>query len=484
MREIKVFNTMTREKEIFKPVKEGEASIYVCGVTPYNHPHIGNARPFVTWDVIRRYLASIGYRVRYVQNFTDVDDKIINTSNGEGVAWSAIANRYIDSYFEVMDALHVKRADIYPRVSEHIPEIIAMIEKLIANGYAYELDGDVYYSVEKFKNYGALSGRTLDDMEAGARVDVDDRKHNPMDFALWKSAKPGEPYWESPWGNGRPGWHIECSTMSQKYLGEEFDFHGGGSDLIFPHHENEIAQSEGCTGHHPSVRYWLHNGFITINQEKMSKSLNNFFLVKDILEQYSADALRYFLLSTHYRSPLDFSDERLNEANKSLERMTTAIENLLYLEGCESGECDAAAKELLDKARAYDKEFDEAMADDFNTALAQSPLFGLAKEINIYYQTVVNANGKVCQEAVKEVKEIFHNMTEILGILDDAWNGKKAGADAEEYDKLMQVILNVRQTCREKKLWDVADAIRDELGTLGIVIEDSPQGARWKKREL
>lgn len=371
--------------------------MYVCGVTPYNHPHIGNARPFVTWDVIRRYMKHVGYKVTYVQNFTDVDDKIINTSNGEGVSWDTIANRYIDSYFEVMDALGVQRADIYPRVSTHIDDIIAMIQTLIDKGYAYELDGDVYYSVEKFEHYGELSGRTLDDMEAGARIEVDGRKKNPMDFALWKAAKPGEPYWESPWGNGRPGWHIECSAMSQKYLGTEFDFHGGGSDLIFPHHENEIAQSEGCSGQHPAVRYWLHNGFITINSEKMSKSLNNFFLVKDILEQYSPDALRYFLLSTHYRSPLDFSDERLEEANKSLERLSTAIENLLYLEKCEPGSCDEAQR-LLEKAKAYEEEFEDAMSDDFNTALATSSMFGLAKEINIYYQAVTSREGVVCQE--------------------------------------------------------------------------------------
>ena len=406
MREITVYNTMTRQKEVFNPVTPGEAKMYVCGVTPYNHPHIGNARPFVTWDVIRRYMKHVGYKVTYVQNFTDVDDKIINTSNGEGVSWDTIANRYIDSYFEVMDALGVQRADIYPRVSTHIDDIIAMIQTLIDKGYAYELDGDVYYSVEKFEHYGELSGRTLDDMEAGARIEVDGRKKNPMDFALWKAAKPGEPYWESPWGNGRPGWHIECSAMSQKYLGTEFDFHGGGSDLIFPHHENEIAQSEGCSGQHPAVRYWLHNGFITINSEKMSKSLNNFFLVKDILEQYSPDALRYFLLSTHYRSPLDFSDERLEEANKSLERLSTAIENLLYLEKCEPGSCDEAQR-LLEKAKAYEEEFEDAMSDDFNTALATSSMFGLAKEINIYYQAVTSREGVVCQEAIAEVKRIY-----------------------------------------------------------------------------
>lgn len=482
MREITVYNTMTRQKEVFNPVTPGEAKMYVCGVTPYNHPHIGNARPFVTWDVIRRYMKHVGYKVTYVQNFTDVDDKIINTSNGEGVSWDTIANRYIDSYFEVMDALGVQRADIYPRVSTHIEDIIAMISTLIEKGYAYELDGDVYYSVDKFEHYGELSGRTLDDMEAGARIEVDGRKKNPMDFALWKSAKPGEPYWESPWGNGRPGWHIECSAMSQKYLGTEFDFHGGGSDLIFPHHENEIAQSEGCSGQHPSVRYWLHNGFITINSEKMSKSLNNFFLVKDILEQYSPDALRYFLLSTHYRSPLDFSDERLEEANKSLERLSTAIENLLYLEKCEPGSCDEAQR-LLEKAKAYEEEFEDAMSDDFNTALATSSMFGLAKEINIYYQAVTSREGVVCQEAIAEVKRIFKFMTDVIGVLEEAWEGN-TGANAAEYEELMQVILSVRQACREQKQWALADCIRDRLAEIGITIEDSPQGARWKKREV
>ncbi len=482
MREITVYNTMTRQKEVFNPVTAGEAKIYVCGVTPYNHPHIGNARPFVTWDVIRRYLIHVGYKVTYVQNFTDVDDKIINTSNGEGVTWDVIANRYIDGYFEVMDKLGVQHADVYPRVSNHIEDIVAMISQLIKNGYAYELDGDVYYSVEKFEHYGELSGRMLDDMEAGARIEVDSRKQNPMDFALWKAAKPGEPFWESPWGNGRPGWHIECSAMSNKYLGEEFDFHGGGSDLIFPHHENEIAQSEGCTHHHPSVRYWLHNGFITINQEKMSKSLNNFFLVKDILEQYSSDVLRYFLLSTHYRSPLDFSDERLDEAIKSLERLSIAIENVLYLEKCTPGTCEEAQR-LMERAKVYEDEFEEAMSDDFNTSLAMASLFGLAKEINIYYQAIVSRDGSVCLDAIKEVKRIFKTMTTIIGILEKAWEGQ-SGANAAEYDELMQVLIEVRQECRDQKQWALADTIRDRLNDIGITIEDSPQGARWKKREI
>ena len=482
MRELTVFNTMTREKSVFQPVKEGEVSIYVCGVTPYNHPHIGNARPFVTWDTIRRYLSHVGYKVTYIQNFTDVDDKIINTSNGEGVAWNVISDRYIDAYYDVMDALHVRRADVYPRVSTHMEEIIAMISTLIDNGYAYAVDGDVYYRVEKFEHYGKLSGRTLDDMEAGARVDVDDRKENPMDFALWKAAKPGEPFWESPWGQGRPGWHIECSAMSQKYLGEEFDFHGGGSDLIFPHHENEIAQSEGCSEHHPAVRYWVHNGFITINQEKMSKSLNNFFLVKDILEQYSADALRFFLLSTHYRSPLDFSDERLDEATKAIERFQTVINNLLYLESRPAGSCETEASELLTSARNYLEEFEAAMSDDFNTALATAPIYGLAKEINIYYQSVQSCDVTVCHSTIGEVKEIFKLMLDILGLLEDGWKGQESST--EEYNQLMEVILNIRQCAREQKQWGIADSIRDELANIGIVIEDSPQGARWKKREL
>ena len=481
MREIKVFNTMTRSKETFVPVTPGEVKMYVCGVTPYNHPHIGNARPFVTWDVVCRFLRHTGYRVNLVQNFTDVDDKIINSSNGEGIAWNVLADRYIDAYFEVMDALHVQRADIYPRVSDHIEDIIAMISTLIEKGHAYELDGDVYYKVESFERYGALSGRTLEDMEAGARVEVDDRKENPMDFALWKRVKPEEPSWPSPWGDGRPGWHIECSAMSQRYLGEEFDFHGGGSDLIFPHHENEIAQSEGCTGHHPAVRYWLHNGFVTINQEKMSKSLNNFFLVRDILAEYSPDALRYFLLSTHYRSPLDFSDERLDEANRSLERISTAIENLLYLEKFEEGICDEATAALLKNAEALQEEYESAMCDDFNTALAGSAIFGLAKEINIYYQTVQNGNGTVCRETLGKIKDIFKFMTDVLGILEDVWNGSPDAAGAAEFDALMQVIIEVRREIREAKNWAAADSIRNRLAEIGIVIEDSPQGTRWKR---
>ena len=366
---IKVYNTLTKQKEEFVPIHPGKANIYVCGVTPYNHPHVGNARPFVTWDVIRRFLEHEGYDVTHVQNFTDVDDKIINTANKEGVQWYDICNRYIDSYFEVMDKLNVRRAHVYPRVSEHIDDIIKTVQCLIDNGYGYVVDGDVFYSVEKFKYYGQLSGRNIEDMMAGARVDVDDRKHNPMDFALWKSAKPGEPAWESPWGPGRPGWQIECSTMSMKYLGETFDFHGGGSDLIFPHHENEIAQSEGCTGIHPFVHYWLHNGFITVNEEKMSKSLGNFFMVIDILEHYDPETLRFFIVSTHYRSPLDFSDARLTEAQKSLARLRQAQETLGELSEMLSAGPTAESLALREKVKELREAFMEAMRDDFNTCL-------------------------------------------------------------------------------------------------------------------
>ena len=401
---INVYNTMTNRKEEFKPVKPGEVSIYCCGVTPYNHPHIGNARPFVTWDVIRRYFAKKGYKVHYIQNFTDVDDKIINAANKEGVTWKDISDRYIKAYFEAMDALNVRRADVYPRVSETIPEIIDMVKTLVDKGYAYPVEnGDVFYSVEKFTPYGRLSGRRLEDMQAGARIDIDTRKHHPMDFALWKAAKPGEPAWDSPWGKGRPGWHIECSAMSLKYLGKTFDMHGGGSDLIFPHHENEIAQSQACLGDdHSFAQYWLHNGFITIHNEKMSKSKNNFFTVKDILKEYPGEVIRFFILQTHYRSPLDFSDERLKEAQTSLQRLATTH---TYAEELakKAGTADTA-KEIAVKAAECRKKFDEAMDDDFNTALAISQMFALSKEINIYYQDVTTGGRPLTRQLCRRCK--------------------------------------------------------------------------------
>lgn len=473
---LKVYNTLTKQKEEFKPLKEEQVSIYVCGVTPYNHPHIGNARPFVTWDVIKRYFTHLGYKVKHIQNFTDVDDKIIRTANQEGVNWSDISTRYINSYFEVMDKLHVKHADTYPKVSQTIPEIIDMISVLIDKGYAYELNGDVYFSVEKFKGYGKLSGRKLEDMMAGARIEVNESKHNPMDFALWKAAKPGEPFWESPWGNGRPGWHIECSTMSLKYLGKTFDFHGGGSDLIFPHHENEIAQSQAyCGDDHSFARYWLHNGFITINQEKMSKSLGNFFTVKEILDKYPAEVLRFFIVSTHYRSPLDFSDARLDEAATSLNRLKNALDNLKELAknttDAESGE------ELIAKAKQCKQNFFEAMDDDFNTALAIANMFDLSKEINIYYNEVTSGKVACSKVAVDTALDVFSEMADIIGILEEDDNS----ADDGLVDNLMNLIIDIRQNARKNKDWATADKIRDELKNIGITLEDSPTGVRWKK---
>ena len=479
---IKVYNTLTKQKEEFVPITPGKANIYVCGVTPYNHPHVGNARPFVTWDVIRRFLEHEGYDVTHVQNFTDVDDKIINTANKEGVQWFDICNRYIDSYFEVMDKLNVRRAHVYPRVSEHINDIIATVQCLIDNGYGYVVDGDVFYSVEKFKYYGQLSGRNLEDMLAGARVDVDDRKRNPMDFALWKSAKPGEPAWDSPWGPGRPGWHIECSTMSMKYLGETFDFHGGGSDLIFPHHENEIAQSEGCTGIHPFVHYWLHNGFITVNEEKMSKSLGNFFMVIDILEHYDPETLRFFIVSTHYRSPLDFSDARLTEAQKSLARLRQAQETLGELSEMMSAGPTADSLALRDKVKELREAFMEAMRDDFNTALAISHMFALAKEINIYHKAVVDAGIKPDGKLVALLNDVLAEMCSIIGVLEKTAAPAAEEAGDSKAAELVEMLIAMRQDARKNKNYALADELRNKLSEIGIVLQDTPQGVKWSKQ--
>ena len=471
-----VYNTMTRKKEEFHPLRAGEVSIYCCGVTPYNDPHIGNARPFVTWDVIRRFLARKGYKVRYIQNFTDVDDKIIGAANREGVTWKEISDRYIAAYFKAMDALNVRRADVFPRVSETMEDIQRMIETLIARGYAYATAaGDVYYRVEAFARYGCLSGRSLDDMEAGARVEVNETKENPMDFALWKAAKPGEPSWESPWGKGRPGWHIECSAMSVKYLGDAFDFHGGGNDLIFPHHENEIAQAEPCIdGDEKFARYWLHNGFITIDNEKMSKSKNNFFTVKDILKEFPGEVIRFFILQTHYRSPLDFSDERLREAQTALDRLRNANAVVAELTQRE-GTADTAA-ELAEQAETFLRDFDAAMDDDFNTALAISQMFGLAKEINRYHQEV--ERGAAYDAAnFGRAAEAYRTMAAIIGIFEQA----ETAADDGLTDALMDLIIGIRQEARAAKNWAVADKIRDGLKEAGVVLEDTPTGVRWKR---
>lgn len=474
MRTIQVYNTLTRKKEVFKPIEDGKVGIYVCGVTPYNDPHIGNARPFVTWDTIRRFFAKCGYEVHYIQNFTDVDDKIIRVSHEQGKTWKEVADHNIDVYFQSMDALNVRRADVYPRVSDTIPEIIEMVQGLVDKGYAYVVDGDVFYSVEKFKGYGKLSGRSLDDMMAGARVEVDERKQNPMDFAVWKSAKPGEPFWESPWGNGRPGWHIECSAMSLKYLGRTFDFHGGGSDLIFPHHENEIAQSQAfCGSEDCFAHYWVHNGFITIHEEKMSKSLGNFFTVADILKKYSGEVLRFFILQTHYRSPLDFSDERLKDAQAGLTRLENARRNAEELSE-KDGAADTA-KALAEAALSAKESFYTAMADDFNTALAVSYLFAVAKDINVYYNEVVNQGTAFDKENFGKAKDAFYDMAEIIGIF-EAKAEEKSDEDAE-----IDALVEERLAARKEKNWARADEIRDLLKARGIVLKDTAEGTRWER---
>ena len=469
---IKVYNTLTKQKEDFVPINEGKANIYVCGVTPYNHPHVGNARPFVTWDVIRRFLEHEGYDVTHVQNFTDIDDKIINTANKEGVQWFDVCNRYIDSYYEVMDKLNVKRAHVYPRVSEHIEDIIQTVQTLIDRGYAYEVEGDVYYSVEKFEHYGELSGRNIEDMMAGARVDVDDRKRNPMDFALWKSAKPGEPAWDSPWGPGRPGWHIECSAMSRKYLGDQFDIHGGGQDLIFPHHENEIAQT-GCVTGKPMANYWLHNGFITINSEKMSKSLGNFFLLREILEKFDSETVRFYLLSVQYRSPLDFDDEKLQVAQKGLERLKNCYAAMMNGLKTASAENTAEGAELLNKVNAIEEAFQDAMNDDFNTALASAALFDMAREINTYLKQDV-----LDKAALEKAADVYTALLNIMGLDFNVENGANDGL----VDDLMNLLIDLRKQARAEKNYAMADQIRNQLNEIGVVLEDTKQGTTWKRK--
>ena len=476
---MKIFNTLSRQKEEFVPLTPNEVKMYACGPTVYNYIHIGNARPICVFDVLRRYFEYRGYKVTFCQNFTDVDDKIIRKANEEGVSSLDVSERFIKEYQIDAKGLNVKEATVHPKVTENIDKIIDIVRTLVEKGYAYPSDGDVYFRAAKFEEYGKLSHMPLEDLEAGARIDVSEQKENPMDFALWKNAKPGEPFWDSPWGKGRPGWHIECSAMSVHYLGKTFDFHGGGSDLIFPHHENEIAQSEGCTGC-KFVNYWLHNGFITINSEKMSKSLNNFFLAKDVLEEYSGDALRYFLLSVQYRNPLDYSRDRLDEAEKNMERLSGVIGRLKELAAKEGAEKTDASRSLEKAAEESLKAFHEAMDDDFNTGLATGAMFDLAKAINIY-GTAVDGGLSVDHEAVEKAHTALKTIMDILGILEEVWE-KTGSSDDKSYNDLMDVILAVRQTARKEKMYKIADEIRDRLDAAGIVIEDTPTGARWKRR--
>ena len=462
---MQVYNTLTNRKEEFVPIEPGKVRMYVCGPTVYNFFHIGNARPFVVFDTLRRYFKYRGYDVKFVQNFTDVDDKIINRAKEEGITAPEVSEKYIKEYFDDAGALNVLKADVHPKVSEHIPEIIDFVQTLIDKGYAYEADGDVYYSTRKFPEYCKLSGQNIDDLESGARIAIGEVKEDPLDFALWKARKEeSEIAWESPWGMGRPGWHIECSTMAKKHLGETIDIHGGGQDLTFPHHENEIAQSEACNGV-PFARYWMHNGYINVDGKKMSKSLNNFFTVRDIREKYSGDVIRFFLLSGHYRSPINFSDLLMEQSKQGYERIATAIETLEFLtaNGTDEAMDDEAAKlASLDKFRDG---FIEAMDDDLNTADAIASIFELVSEINLTVKD--GASKSYAKEALSRIREL----TEVLGLF--------GGKDEEEgLGDDIQALIDERQAARKEKNWARADEIRDQLEAMGITLKDTPQGVQ------
>ena len=483
---LRIYNTLTRRKEPFHPMKEGKVGMYVCGVTAYDFSHIGHARAAVVFDVIFRYLKHKDFEVIYVRNYTDVDDKIINKAQKEGVESKAIAERYIREYDHDMEALKVEMPTFTPRATESIPEMIKLIEKLIANGYGYEVQGDVFFEVGKFKSYGKLSGKDIEQLQSGARVEIDDRKKAPLDFALWKAGKPGEPTWDCPWGKGRPGWHIECSAMSQHFLGETFDIHGGGADLIFPHHENEIAQSEGATGK-PFVRYWIHNGFVNIDQEKMSKSLGNIFTIREILERYHPEAIRLFLLSHHYRSPVDFSDQSLKEAQLSLDRLYSLLKDFKDMKSEEIHSSTPLEEEMGKQIRALPELFEKEMDDDFNTASALGVLHRVTRSLNKMFGEV-KKDGKeklpsaLCEEALKN----FTAMGNILGILtcDPVdYFGQKQEEGMKRITLSEEEILKrieERDVAREKKNWKRADQIREELFNQGIVLEDTPQGTTWK----
>ncbi|SNR72494.1 cysteine--tRNA ligase [Desulfurobacterium atlanticum] len=472
---IKVYNTLTGKKEEFKPLEGKSIKMYVCGPTVYDDAHIGHARSAVVFDVIRRWLEERGYKVTVVRNYTDIDDKIIKRAKERNLTWKEIAERYIKSFEADMKALNVKEPTFKPKVTEHIPDIIKMIEGLIEKGYAYESDGDVYFSVEKFPQYGKLSKRKKEELLAGARILPGEKKKNPLDFALWKKSKEGEPGWDSPWGKGRPGWHIECSAMSMKYLGETMDIHGGGLDLIFPHHENEIAQSESFTGK-PFVKYWLHNGFVMVNSEKMSKSLGNFFTIKEILKEFPPDVLRLFLLLTHYRSPIDFSFERLKESKNALERLKNIILSKQAIEKIPVAE---NSTETINISK-FKEEFEKAMDDDFNTAKAIGVLFELGKEINIRKDKALK-EGKISADEKESLIESISFIEEALKILGFKLSQEKSSGELE--DKLIQLLIDIRQDLRKEKNFKLADKIRDKLKELGITLEDLPTGTVFKKGE-
>ena len=460
-----IYNTMSRRKELLVPLKEGKISMYACGPTVYNFFHIGNARPFIVFDTLRRYLEYRGYQVTFVQNFTDIDDKMIRRANEEGITVKELGDRFIQEYYKDADALGVKRATVNPRATEHIQDIIDLVKTLVEKGHAYPTpNGDVYFSVRSWPGYGKLSGQNIDDLENGARVDPTEEKQDPLDFALWKGQKPGEPAWPSPWGMGRPGWHIECSAMSMAILGQSFDIHGGGQDLIFPHHENEIAQSEAATGK-PFAHYWMHNGFINVDNQKMSKSLGNFFTVRDIAKEYDLDVVRLFMLSVQYRNPINFSRDLIQQAAVALQRLRTALDRLK--EAPVASEPAADEQAFVDTLEGYRTRFNEAMDDDLNTADALGVLFDLARAANTFVSVPRT------RKAIDAVTALYTELMDVLGLLP-----RKTG---EEFPAEVLALLDERQAARKAKNYARADEIREQLKSLGYAIEDSRQGAKLKK---
>lgn len=465
---MKIFNTLTRQKEELKPIDPNELKVYACGPTVYNYIHIGNARPLCVFDTFRRYMEYRGYNVKFVQNFTDIDDKIIRRANEEGTDYKTVSEKYIEEFRVDAKGLNVREATVHPKATENIDEIISIVSTLVEKGYAYAAEnGDVYFSPKKFKEYGKLSHQPLEDLEAGARINIEEVKREPMDFALWKSVKPGEPYWESPWGHGRPGWHIECSAMVRRYLGNTIDIHCGGQDLIFPHHENEIAQSE-CCNDAPFANYWMHNGFISVDNVKMSKSLGNFFTVRDVANEYGYEPIRYFLISSHYRSPINYSIDIIEQCKASLVRLYNCRESLDFAMKNTVNTVTENSEEIKATLNSRRDQFIKAMDDDLNTADAISAVFELVRDINT--SVITDAPSK---ELVEFAANLFDELTGVLGLV---YNRK-----AESLDDEIEKLIEARTQARKDKNWAEADRIRDELKAQGIVLEDTPQGVKWHR---
>lgn len=467
---MKVYNTLTRQKEELQPITPGEVKIYACGPTVYNYIHIGNARPLCVFDVLRRYLEYRGYNVRFVQNFTDIDDKIIRRANEEELTFSEVSEKYIKEFWVDAKGMNIREATVHPKATENIDEIIAIISALVEKGYAYEAQGDVYFSPAKFKEYGKLSHQPLEELEAGARINIGEVKKEPMDFALWKAAKPGEPSWDSPWGKGRPGWHIECSAMVRRYLGETIDIHCGGQDLIFPHHENEIAQSECCNGA-PFAHYWMHNGFINVDNRKMSKSLGNFFTVRDVAREYGYEPIRYLMISSQYRSPINYSIDIIEQCKASLARLYSCRDSLDFALKNAVEEPSAEDDAVLAKLAERRKQFEEAMDDDLNTADALAAVYELVRDINTHVAAGVHSR-RLCEQA----SELFDTLCGILGLVYNR-------AEEKSLDDEIEALIEQRNAARKAKNWAEADRIRDELKARNIILEDTPQGVKWKYAE-